>query len=278
MPAPGVELRPTIDREWLEAAARADPLPHAYALWDLLRLPRSVRFVSALEHGRTVAYLLVWFGRPNMPVVHWVGATDRTGALADHLPPPPFVGVMPDEVEPLVRARYPGTSSFPLLLLWRDRGPSGVEDPERLVRRLKPADRPLLKAWVEGGTDRGRPPFGPLDLAEEPVWGAFVEGRLVGVSRAAVRLPTVWVVAGVYVDHEFRGHGLARRLVAALVEEAEQSGSPTGLFVREDAAPARRVYATLGYREVGRRLWVDVPPSRASSPRAGGPAGGVDFP
>ncbi len=276
MPAPGVELHPTIDREWLEAAARADPLPHAYALWDLLRFPRSIRFVSALEHGRTVAYLLVWFGRPERPVVHWVGATDQTGALADHLPPPPFVGVIPHEVEPLVRARSPRASASPLRLLWRDRGPTGVEDPERLVRRLKPADRRLLRAWVEEGADRGRPPFGPLDLAEEPVWGAFVEGRLVGVSRAAVRLPTVWVVAGVYVDPEFRGHGLARRLVGALVEEAERFGSPTGLFVREDAAPARRVYATLGYHEVGRRLWVEVPAAPASDPRDGRPPGGVD--
>lgn len=268
MPARDIELHPTIDRAWLEAVSRIEPLPHAYALWDLLRLPRSVRFVSATERGRTIAYLLVWLGFPRKPVVHWVGETRGTEALAEHLPPPPFAALVPAGAERTVRARFPRAVSSPTLLLWRDRGPTGIEDPERLVRRLGPSDRSTLTTWVERGGDRDRPQFGPLDLSEEPVWGAFAQGRLVGVVRAAIRLPGVWVVAGVHVDPEFRGHGLSRRLLGALIEEAERFGSPTGLFVREDAAPARHVYASLGYREVGRRLWMDVPAEEAR--RSGG--------
>ncbi len=274
MPARDVELRPTIDRAWLESASRTEPLPHAYALWDLLRLPRSVRFVSATERGRTIAYLLVWIGSPERPVVHWVGEALGTEALAQHLPPPPFAALVPTEAERTVKARYPRAVSYPTLLLWRARGPAGVEDPEQLVRRLGPSDQRTLSTWVESGRDRGRPQFGPLDLSEEPVWGAFAQGRLVGVVRAAIRLPGVWVVAGVHVDPEFRGHGLARRLLGALIEEAERFGSPTGLFVREDAAPARHVYASLGYREVGRRLWMDVPAREAAN--AGAPFEGVE--
>lgn len=270
MSAPAVELRPTIDRPWLEGAARADPLTHAYALWDLLYLPRSVRFVSAVEDGRTIAYLLVWLGRPHKPVVHWVGETARAAALARRLPRAPFVAVVPPGAEPAVTSLYPLAQPTPILLLWRERAAPGPTDPEGLVRRLGRADRKSLVAWSRRGDRTERPDYAALDPTEEPVWGAFESGRLVGVTRAAVRLPTVWVVAGVYVDREARGHGLSRRLVGALIEEAELGGAPTGLFVREDAAAARHVYAGLGFRPVGRRIWLEVPAGPAAAPRSTG--------
>lgn len=260
-----LELRPTIDLAWLEAAARAEPLPHAYALWDLANLPAMVRFVSALDGERTVAYLLVWLGRPERPIVHWLGDTDRAQALIDRFPPPPFVATVPPEAEGVVRARFHRASTSPILLLWRDRGVLGEVDPERLVRRLAHDDRPELVRWSRRGDEPDRPDYAAIDPAAEPIWGAFERGRLVGVTRAAVRLPLVWVVAGVYVDPEARGHGLARRLVGTLIQEAEGAGAPTGLFVREDAGAARRVYEGLGFRPVGRRLWVEVPAGPAAS-------------
>ncbi len=258
VPAHDLELRPTIDRIWLEEAVRTDPLSHAYALWDLLHLPRSVRFVSALEHGRTVGYLLIWLGRPAAPVVHWAGGTTGAALLARRLPIPPFVAIVPPEVEADVRAVHPDARASPILLMWRGRGPPGTTDPEGLVRRLGRSDRETLKHWslARPGTEHRE--YLGVDPAEEPVWGAFESGRLVGVVRASVRLPMVWVVSGVYVDPEVRGHGLGRRLVGALVEEAERAHAPTGLFVREESAAARHVYLSLGYRPVGRRLWMDV--------------------
>jgi ribosomal protein S18 acetylase RimI-like enzyme len=274
MSAEALELRPTIDRLWLEEVARLDPLTHAYALWDLDRLPQSVRFVSALERGRTVAYLLAWFGQPGVPVVHWVGEVDRAAALAERFPRPPFVGLVPTEAEPLLRSRFPRSRPVPVLALWRPRGSVDTVGPEPVVRRLRPPDAAELRTWSEGRGDADRPNFGALDLAAEHVWGAFESGRLVGVARAAVRLPGVWVVSGVYVDPEARGHGLGRRLVSAMIDSADRAGAPTGLYVREDAGPARKTYTSLGYREVGRRLWLEVvtpaepaPPRREARPR-----------
>ncbi len=256
-----MELRPTIDRLWLEEAARDDPLPHAYALWDLLRLPGSVRFVSAVEGGRTVGYLLLWLGRPERPVVHWVGDARRSAALVHRFPAPPFVAVVPREGAEALRALYPHARASPLLLLWRERGSLGPTDPEGIVRRLGRPDRAELRAWSLRGDEHERPDYALIDPAEEPIWGAYENGILVGVTRAAVRLPRVWIVAGVYVDREVRGHGLSRRLVGALIDEAERAQAPTGLFVREDAEAARHVYSGLGFRTVGRRLWIEVPPA-----------------
>lgn len=265
-----MELRPTIDRAWLEEAARRDPLAHAYAIWDLTHLPASVRFVSAVEHGETVGYLLVWWGRPETPVVHWSGDTLRSLELVHRLPAPPFVAVVPPAAERAVRSVHPSSESVPILELWREAGPAGPTDPEGFVRRLTRHDVEELRAWNRRpGSER--PGYGSVDPAEEPVWGAFEKGRLVGLCRAAVRLPWAWVLSGVYVDPESRGHGLGRRLVGAFVEAAEAAGAPTGLYVREDAGAARRVYASLGYREVGRRVWIEVGAVKRSRPRAVGP-------
>ncbi len=264
-----MELRPTIDRAWLEAAARQDPLAHAYAVWDLTHLPGTVRFVSAVEGSETVGYLLVWWGRPDCPVVHWNGDTGRSAGLLQRFPAPPFVAVVPPSAERAVLSAYPGARGDPILLLWRERGPAGPTDPEGVVRRLGRHDVDELRRWsLRQGEDR--PGYASVDPAAEPVWGAFEKGRLVGLCRAAVRLASVWVLSAVYVDPDARGHGLGRRLVGAFVEEAERAGAPTGLFVREDAAPARRVYSSFGYREVGRRLWVEVGRSLRAPGRAPG--------
>lgn len=263
-----MELRPTIDRSWLEAAARRDPLAHAYAIWDLTHLPGSVRFVSAVEGGETVGYLLVWLGRPETPVVHWSGDTARSVELLGRLPAPPFVAVVPPTAERAVRSIHRAAQSVPILALWRERGPPGPTDPEGVVRPLTRHDIADLRAWNERPGPE-RPSYGSVDPAAEPVWGAFERGRLVGVCRAAVRLPWVWVLSAVYVDPGARGHGLGRRLVGAFVEAAEHAGAPTGLYVREDGAAARRVYASLGYREVARRVWIEVAgPTRSRRPGA----------
>lgn len=51
-----------------------------------------------------------------------------------------------------------------------------------------------------------------------------------------------------------RGQGLARRLITALIEQLEGAGTRRFLLdVAEDNAPARHLYAALGFREDGRR-------------------------
>lgn len=51
-----------------------------------------------------------------------------------------------------------------------------------------------------------------------------------------------------------RGQGLARRLIVALMDRLEISGTTRFLLdVAEDNAPARHLYAALGFREDGRR-------------------------
>ncbi len=253
------ELRPTIDRVWLERAAAADPLAHAFALWDLERAPGSVRFVSALRDGETIGYVALWFGGGARAIVHWFGSADSAGALAGALPPPPFAAVIPPEAEATVTRRFPSARSRTVRLLLRERGPA---PPPAGVRQLGREGRAALDRLVREEDDPELAGYASLDPGADPAWGAFEGGRLVGVARAAVRLPTIWIVAGVFVVPVARGRGLGRAVVSAVLRAADEAGARTGLYVPEDASAARHLYGRLGFREVGQRRWLEVGLSR----------------
>jgi GNAT superfamily N-acetyltransferase len=254
-----VQLRPTIDRAWLERAARADPIAHAYAVWDLAYAPDRVRFVSATSSGRTDGYLLIWLGHPAATIVHWVGTGEPARELVRALPARPFVAVVPPEMAPLVREVCGPAREFGIRLLARDRGvvptPPGPEGDIRLLAR---SDQGAVAAWAARQGDPLLAEYARLDPESDPAWAAFDEGRPVGVVRAAVRLPTVWVLGGVYVAPDVRRSGYGRRLVTAAVRAAEAAGASTALYVRDDRDPAARLYEGLGFRETGRRRWIDA--------------------
>jgi len=270
VPAP-VEVRPTIDRVWLEREAAAAPLVHAYALWDLARTPHLVRFASALRSETTVGYLLLWLGSGGRPVVHWFGPPDLADALLPALPRPPFVAVVPPEVEPAVLDRFPEATVVPLRMMLREPGPVDLD--RHTVRRLERRDLPGLQRLARASEGSELDGYAGFDPATDLAWGAFDGERLVGVARAAVRLPAVWVVGGVYVEPTQRDRGLGRSVVAAVVEEAERSGARAGLYVRDEAGPALRVYSRLGFVEVARRSWVGVPSPAGAAHALGGPRG-----
>jgi len=257
-----MELRPTIDREWLERVSAQDPIGHAYARWDLDHVPNRVRFVSAMDGDETVGYLLIWLGHPDRTVVHWAGTDPRTRVLANSLPPRPFVAVVPEAFQDLVVSARGPARPYTLLLLRidptappRDRPnpPSSAE-----VRRLERSDHSALAAFAERQTDLVAADYPYVDPGEEFIWGAFSQGRIVGAVRAAVRLPEIWLLNGVFVDPPARGRGIGRALVGAALDSARAARTPVGLYAREDRLEARRLYERLGFRAVGRRTWLDL--------------------
>jgi GNAT superfamily N-acetyltransferase len=254
-----LDLRPTIDRTWLEDAARRDPIAHAYALWDLAHAPDRMQVVSVLDGDRTIGYLLIWLGHPIAPVVHWVGTDPRAVALADSLPSRPLVAIVPEGFrDAAVRARGPA-EEYSLLGLRADPllDEAGYP-PEEGVRRLRRADRSRLVRWASRQTDPVVTEYALGDPGTEPIWGAFLGSDLVGVVRASVRLPLVWILGGVYVDPIARGQGLGRALVRTAQRAAAVNGAPAALFVRADRYPARGLYEALGFRPVATRRWLDA--------------------
>jgi len=257
-----MELRPTIDREWLERAFSEDPFGHAYARWDLEQFPYQVRFVSAVDGDQTVGYLLLWLGHPLATVVHWVGSDPRARILVDALPPRPFAAVVPEMFQDaVVKARGPARPLRVLLLAHEPTpaaSPLPLPPPSFEIRRLVRTDQSALAAFAQRQADPVAGEYPNLDPGVEWVWGAFERGILVGAVRAAVRLPGVWLLGGVYVDPSARGRGVGRDLLRTALASAHEHRARVGLYVREDRQEARRLYGELGFRPAGHRIWLDL--------------------
>jgi len=257
-----MELRPTIDREWLERAAVRDPFNHAYGRWDLDHAPNRVRFVSALDGDQTVGYLLVWLGHPTRTVVHWVGADPSPRVLVDALPSRPFVAIVPEMFQDVVVSARGPARPFTLLLLANEPSEKPRVNPNTppsvQVHRLERSDLSELIAFAERQSDPVAAEYPTLDPGDDWIWGAFDQGKLLGAVRAAVRLTDVWLVGGVFVDPSARGRGVGRVLVEAALASAREARARVGLYVREDRLEARRLYERLGFRPFGRRTWLDL--------------------
>ena len=257
-----MELRPTIDREWLERAFSQDPFAHAYARWDLERLPYQVRFVSAVDGDQTVGYLLFWLGHPLATVVHWVGSDPRARILADALPPRPLVAIVPEMFQDAaVAARGPARPLGVLLLVHEpppDPGSPPAATSSFEIRRLVRSDHSALAAFARRQTDPVAGEYPNLDPGAEWIWGAFERGTMVGAVRAAVRLTGAWLLGGVYVAPGARGHGVGRDLLRVALAAAREQHVRVGLYVREDRQDARRIYGELGFRPAGHRIWLDL--------------------
>lgn len=254
-----IELRPTIDRAWLERVGAEHPITHAFALWDLERTPDRVRFFSAVEGEVPLGYLLVWLGHPTATIVHWVGDDPALSGLAQLLPPRPLVAIVPRGVRDLVvAARGPAREYGSLQMARVAVATTAAPEPTPAVRLLERTDVPRLAAWARRQTDPVVASYPYLDPEADRIWGAFEDADLVGVVHAEVRLPRIWILGGVYVDPSARGRGYGRALVGAAARAAEATGAQAGLYVREDRAEARRVYEGLGFRTVDRRVWLDL--------------------
>jgi RimJ/RimL family protein N-acetyltransferase len=94
-----------------------------------------------------------------------------------------------------------------------------------------------------------------MRLADAHVVGAFDGATLVGVAgfyiQAGPKHGHKGILWGMFVRPAYRGTGLSRRLVAAIVEHARSQVELLQLFVVGDNIAARRLYRRLGFVEYG---------------------------
>ncbi len=84
-------------------------------------------------------------------------------------------------------------------------------------------------------------------LVERTILYAVADGRAVGKAGTNARSFRLDQIGGVYVLPEYRGRGIARRLVAELALLLADRGRGAALFVKKRNERARRAYQSVGF-------------------------------
>jgi len=96
--------------------------------------------------------------------------------------------------------------------------------------------------------------FMPLSEGFSPGYVWVEQGRVVGNATVRRAPASGWgfVFGNVAVLPEYRGRGIARRLMEACLDKARSdNGQWAALEVREDNAPAYHLYMSLGFKQTG---------------------------
>ncbi|MEW1722477.1 GNAT family N-acetyltransferase [Streptomyces sp. NPDC093109] len=137
-----------------------------------------------------------------------------------------------------------------------DAGAATAPEPDAV--RLGPADVPEILDLVE----RTRPgPFLPRTVELGTYLGIRHEGALVAMAGERMRPEGFSEISAVCTAPEFRGRGLAARLVLAVANEIKARGETPFLHAATDNTNAVRLYESLGFalRRRTRFLGVRVP-------------------
>ncbi|MDX3855126.1 GNAT family N-acetyltransferase [Streptomyces sp. AK02-01A] len=120
-----------------------------------------------------------------------------------------------------------------------------VTAPDEEAVRLGPADVPEILDLVE----RTRPgPFMARTIEMGTYLGIRREGRLVAMAGERMRPPGWTEISAVCTDQEFRGQGLAARLILAVAHGIRTRGETPFLHAAADNTGAIRLYEALGFR------------------------------
>lgn len=124
-----------------------------------------------------------------------------------------------------------------------DDGIAAAPDPEAV--RLKAADVPEMTALVE----HAKPgPFRARTIEMGTYLGIRHEGRLVAMAGTRLHPPGHAEISAVCTHADFRGHGLATRLVLAVAHDIRARGEIPFMHAAADNTNAIRLYEALGFR------------------------------
>ncbi|MBX3029506.1 MAG: GNAT family N-acetyltransferase [Chloroflexi bacterium] len=244
---PGIEVRPTRDRELLREFLETDRLMAAYALCDLDdREFGRTRWGVALDRGEPVAVALEYLGMSPQPLFVMGEPGGVTAVLRDVLRPRTAYLASRTELLDSVAAVYRVQEGPPMVRMWVDRA-SFRPAPSSAVRLVAADIGELNKLYEFGLTS-----WLPSDAVANGVYyGVRLEGRLVAAAGTHVigRQLGLAAVGNVLTHRDFRGRGYAKAVTGAVTQELLRFCDQVVLNVRADNPPALGAYRALGYQE-----------------------------
>ena len=238
----------TRDRTALREFLERDRLFAAYAICDLddREFPRT-RWALARQGEDVVALGVEYEGSSPQPLLVMGSDAGIQTILRDVLRPRlAYIAALPGSL-PAVGRRYrldPGPAMVRMAVTGATFRP--VEDPG--VERLSPIDTPELNRLYRLGFGSWLP---SQAVAEGVYFGLRIRNRLVAAAGTHIvsRDARLAVVGNVMTAAEFRGHGYAKAVTAAVTAELLRFCDDVVLNVRADNPPALNAYRRIGYVE-----------------------------
>jgi len=173
-----------------------------------------------------------------------IGAREHTGALEQALGWAPTLSIDYDVMSTTTVARVPMPRVAGLSIEYRRATVADLDalyplaaDYERteVMTELHTFDPSLCRAIQRRSLER------------QIVYLATAGNRVVARAQTNARGWTYDQIGGVYVDPEFRGLGIGRGVVGALLDDIGTSGRHATLFVKKSNDIARSLYRALGF-------------------------------
>jgi RimJ/RimL family protein N-acetyltransferase len=138
-----------------------------------------------------------------------------------------------------------------------------TEHAHPLVRRLTPVDTPLLEAAPSAIQGAGF--GGPAGLLREGIVAGAVDGnRLVGIAHTSA-ITERYADVGVATLEPYRGQGISTAAASLVCRAIQETGRTPVWSCGEDNRASLRVAEKVGFRQIGRRLYV-IPAQEKSGP------------
>jgi ribosomal protein S18 acetylase RimI-like enzyme len=239
---------PTRDRALLRGFLERDRLFAAYAICDLDEREFGRTRWAAARLGDSVVALGVEYDGPSPQPLLVMGSDAGIAAiLRDVLRPRvAYIAALPASLAPVQR-HYRLDPGPQMVRMATDREHfRPVDDPG--VERLSPADAPELNRLYRLGFGSWLP---GQSIADGVYYGLRIRGRVVAAAGTHIvsREARLAVVGNVMTAPEFRGHGYAKAVTAAVTAELLGFCDDVVLNVRADNPPALNAYRRIGYLE-----------------------------
>jgi ribosomal protein S18 acetylase RimI-like enzyme len=237
---------------------KLDVVRHVFSFYDIQHEPENTTMYAAFENGNLKGYILIYTALEFLSV-GLECESDIAEKLIEYAPKNRFIMHAPPNLLPIINRKFPYAKHYVENWMLVKKGEANFLE-SKLVRRLRTDDASGLAMLLSSRKDRPRGTVKKyIDLiSKQPIYGVFVNGKLVSYAGSFIQLPQVWMIGGVYTHPKHRNNGYATLATSAVTGEALKNAEASALFVRSDNYSAIKVYEKIGYKKIGEKLWIDV--------------------
>ena len=238
---------------------KSDVIKHVFACYDIQYAPEHTTTYAAFEDGKPKGYILIYTGS-EYPSVIMECESSTAKRLIKYAPEDTFVMHAPPNLLPIVMRRFPDAKHYVEDWMLIRKNEANFLKSESVRRLQTEEDASKLFTLLETREDRTPATVKRYFdwISKMPLYGVFIDDKLVSYAGSFVQLPQVWMIGGVYTNPKHRNKGYATLATSAVTEEALKNAEAAALFVRSDNYPAIKTYEKIGYKKIGEKTWIDV--------------------